>query len=84
MPHGIGYKLLLCKIYSQHSVSSTALLRQKYFKGWIEHGLLPELKEKSMLIMDHATFHKGKGLGLKILISYLKIIVWIYLEFSYR
>ncbi len=82
MPYGIGYKLLLCKIYSQHPVSSTAPLRQKYFKGWIEHGLLPELKEKSVLIMDHATFRKGKSLGLKILISYLKIIVWSYLEFK--
>ena len=32
------------------------------FEGWIEHDLLPKLKEKSVLIMDNATFHKGKRL----------------------
>jgi len=32
------------------------------FEGWIEHDLLPKLKEKSVLIMDNATFHKGKSL----------------------
>lgn len=30
------------------------------FKGWIEHALWPKLKEKSVLIMDNAIFHKGK------------------------
>ncbi|PJI28506.1 hypothetical protein CU478_14055 [Acinetobacter pseudolwoffii] len=32
------------------------------FEGWIEHDLSPKLKEKSVLIMDNATFHKGKRL----------------------
>ena len=32
------------------------------FECWIEQNLLPNLKETSVLIMDNATFHKGKRL----------------------
>ena len=32
------------------------------FECWIEQDLLPKLKETSVLIMDNATFHKGKRL----------------------
>ncbi len=32
------------------------------FECWIEQDLLPKLKESSVLIMDNATFHKGKRL----------------------
>ena len=32
------------------------------FEGWIEHDLLPKLKKKSVLIMDNASFHKGRKL----------------------
>ncbi|WP_213032951.1 transposase [Acinetobacter sp. ANC 4654] len=35
------------------------------FECWIEQDLLPKLKESSILIMDKATFHKGKRLDLK-------------------
>ena len=37
-------------------------LYTEVFECWIEQDLLPKLKETSVLIMDNATFHKGKRL----------------------
>ena len=33
------------------------------FECWVEQDLLPKLKEKSVLIMDNASFHKSKSLA---------------------
>jgi len=46
------------------------------FEGWIEHDLLPKLKEKSVLIMDNATFHKGKSLK-KLIQEAGHYLVWL-------
>ena len=32
------------------------------FTAWVEHDLLPKLPPKSVIIMDNATFHKGKDM----------------------
>ena len=37
-------------------------INSQVFECWIEQDLLPKLKEKSVLIMDNATFHKGTRL----------------------
>jgi transposase len=46
------------------------------FEGWIEHDLLPKLKEKSIRIMDNATFHKGKSLK-KLIQEADHYLVWL-------
>ena len=36
------------------------------FSNWIEEGLIPQLPSKSILVMDNASFHKGKNMQEKV------------------
>ena len=46
------------------------------FESWVEQDLLPKLKSTSVLIMDNATFHKGKKL-IELIKSAGHYIVWL-------
>ena len=46
------------------------------FESWVEQDLLPKLKSTSVLIMDNATFHKGKKL-IEVIKSAGHYIVWL-------
>ena len=46
------------------------------FECWIEQDLLPKLKATSVLIMDNATFHKGKRLQ-ELVLNAGHYIVWL-------
>jgi transposase len=46
------------------------------FECWIEQDLLPKRKETSGLIMDNATFHKGKRLQ-ELIRCAVHYIVWL-------
>ncbi len=39
---------------------STGPVNTDVFSGWVENILLPNIPNKSIIVMDNATFHKGK------------------------
>lgn len=51
----INHKLLTVGLFE-------CTVTTEVFEGWVEHDLLPKLKKKSVLIMDNASFHKGRKL----------------------
>lgn len=51
----LGATLLTISLFS-------TTINAKVFTAWVVQDLLPKLPEKSIVVMDNASFHKGKGL----------------------
>jgi len=55
----VSKALLTVSLFNAH-------INSEIFTGWVQQDLLPKLPPKCVIVMDNATFHKGKDMAKKI------------------